>query len=80
MDKLKAWYQSLDADLDAVLTGLSDDAIQNKRIERGHDFSSPVGVQFHIYREALLIFYAKADVYLRALGKRLDGPWTWWIR
>ena len=36
-------------------------------------------VQFHIYREALLIFCAKAHVYLKALGKRVTGPWQWWI-
>ena len=36
-------------------------------------------VQFHIYREALLIFYAKVHVYLKALGKQVEGPWRWWI-
>jgi hypothetical protein len=79
VEKLKAWYQTLDAELETVLSGLSDDDIQNKHIERGHGFSPPVGVQFHVYREALLICYAKADVYLRAMGKRLDGQWLAWI-
>jgi hypothetical protein len=31
------------------------------------------------YHEALLIFYAKVHVYLKALGKRVPGPWQWWI-
>jgi hypothetical protein len=79
VEKLKAWYQTLDTELVAALNALSEDDIVNKHIERGHDFSPAVITQFHIYREALLIFYAKADVYLRALGKRLPGQWTWWI-
>lgn len=79
VENLKTWYQTLDAELDAALRGLSEDDIQNKLIEREHNFSPTVIMQFHIYREALLIFYAKTDVYLRALGKRLGGQWLAWI-
>lgn len=79
VEKLKAWYQTLDTELVAALSALPEDDLVNKHIERGHGFSPPVGVQFHVYREALLICYAKADVYLRAMGKRLDGQWLAWI-
>jgi hypothetical protein len=79
IEKLKVWYQTLDAELDDVLRALSEDDVQNKKIERVHNFSPAVITQFHIYREALLIFYAKADVYLRALGKRLNDQWLAWI-
>lgn len=47
--------------------------------DRGDGFTPPVTVQVHIYREALLIFYAKAHVYLKALGKQVAGAWPWWI-
>jgi hypothetical protein len=32
-----------------------------------------------IYREALLIFYGKASIYLKALGKTLPEQWQAWI-
>ena len=78
VETLAAWYARLDAELEAVLEGL-EEADLARNVERGHGFAPPVPVQFHIYREALLIFYAKAHVYLKALGKRVTGPWQWWI-
>jgi hypothetical protein len=36
-------------------------------------------MQFYCYREALLIFYAKVHVYLKAMGKSVPGEWQWWI-
>lgn len=76
--KLTAWYKMLDTDLKATLEGLSEDDIQNKIIERG-DFKLAVGLQFHIYREALLIFYGKVSVYLKAMSKPMPGLWPAWI-
>ena len=78
VEKLGAWYARLDAELERVLEGLGE-ADLARTVDRGNGFAPPVEVQFHIYREALLIFYAKAHVYLRALGKRVAGPWQWWI-
>src|SRR5690349_3316515 len=54
VEKLKAWYQMPDTELVAALSALSEHDILHKTIERGHGFSPPVGVQFHVYREALL--------------------------
>ena len=75
---LKAWYESLDEALLTVLNGLSEDDLQ-KPVDRGHGFAPSTGTNFHIYREALLIFYAKAHLYVKALGKRVPGQWQWWI-
>lgn len=77
VEKLRAWYQTLDAELDAALNALTDDDVQNRVIERG--FPAPIGVQFHIYREGLLIFHAKASVYLRALRKTFPTQMNLWI-
>ena len=75
---MTAWYAELDRRLGEVLEGLAEQDLA-RSVDRGHGFAPPVPVQFHIYREALLIFYAKAHVYLKALGKQVDGPWRWWI-
>ena len=76
--QLATWYAQLDGELQEVLQGLSEEDL-GRRIDRGHGFTPPLPVQFHIFREALLIFYAKAHVYLMALGKGVPGAWQWWI-
>ena len=76
--KLSAWCETLDQDLNATLEALSEADLQ-KPVDRGHGFAPPVGTQFHIYREALLIFYAKVHIYLRALEKTVPTKWQWWI-
>jgi len=78
VERLTAWYEQLDRELAAVLEGL-EEADLARSVDRGDGFAPPVTAQFHIYREALLIFYAKAHVYLKALGKQVTGPWQWWI-
>ena len=75
---LRAWYEKLDADLLAALEGLSEDELQ-KPIDRGYGYSPTAARNFHVYREALLIFYAKAHVAVKALGKSVPGQWQWWI-
>jgi uncharacterized damage-inducible protein DinB len=76
VDRLRAWYQALDDELTAILAEFSEADLQ-KTIDRGW----PVGIitQVHIYREALLIFAAKAVVYLEALGKPIPRHVQAWI-
>ena len=75
--RLKAWYQELDAELDAVLKGLDEQTVQTATIDRG--FPAPVRMQFHIYREGLLIFYGKAACYLKAIQRPLPKQMSEWI-
>jgi hypothetical protein len=75
--KLKAWYAKLDADLEDALSAYKDRDIQSLMVDRG--WLIPFGGQFHVYREALLIFYGKASCYLRALGKPLPEQMRGWI-
>jgi hypothetical protein len=75
--RLKGWYRELDAELDSVLIGLDEQQVQTGVIERG--FPAPVRMQFHIYREALLIFYGKASCYLKAMQKTLPKQMSEWI-
>ena len=48
-------------------------------IDRGEDFKVPPRIQLEIYREALLIFYGKVMVYLKAMDKPRPDIWNAWI-
>jgi hypothetical protein len=80
---LKAWFAELDRELMAAVGALSEDDIANRRIIRGdfdEAFFSPLSkVQLDVYREALLIFYGKVTVYLRAIERPLPRQWADWI-
>jgi hypothetical protein len=77
VEKLQAWYQTLDSDLEAALIAIKDKDTQTTIIDRGWPVT--LGAQFHIYREALLIFYGKATCYLRAMDKPLPEQMASWI-
>ncbi len=79
VERLKAWYTALDDEFEAVIRGFSDADLDSKLIDRGHDFTPSLFVQFQIYREAILMFYAKASVYLKALQKPVNAQWRSWI-
>ena len=83
VEALVSWYEGLDRELTDAIEALSEDDIANRRIVRDDfdvsDFSPPPSIQLDIYREALLIFYGKVSVYLRAMGKELPGHWPHWI-
>ena len=80
---LKAWFAQLDRDLMAAVQALSEDDIANRRIIRGdfdQEYFSPLPkAQLDVYREALLIFYGKVTVYLRAIERPLPRQWADWI-
>ena len=80
---LSTWFADLDRRLLAAIEALTDDDVTNRRISRDdvdvEGFSPLAAQELDIYREALLIFYAKVSIYLRAMGKDLPGRWTVWI-
>ena len=80
---LRSWYAELDRDLMAALEALTEEETTNRRIRRG-DFEeayfSPLPTkQLEVYREALLIFYGKVSIYLRALSRPFPPQWQHWI-
>ncbi len=77
--RLRAWFATLDQELEAVLTAIPDGDWWAKQVDRGGGFILPLGGQFHTYREAVLIFSAKVSVYLRAMGRPLSEQWQVWI-
>jgi hypothetical protein len=74
--KLKAWYQTLDAEMQATVAAFSDEDLK-KEIDRA--FKVPVEVQLDIYLQALLIFFGKATIFLRAMNKPLPKQIGEWI-
>ncbi len=79
VEALIAWYAELDETLKQTVASLSEDDIKNRVVDRGGGFTLPPQIQLDVYKEALLIFYGKASVYLRAMGKTLPEQWQHWI-
>lgn len=78
VDHLRSWYAQLDAELYSAISALSDEDCEGRLIDRG-GWRIPPRTQLEIYKEALLIFYGKASVYLKALEKPLTEQWRQWI-
>ena len=80
--RLASWYADLDGELMDALEQLSE-VDTTRRIIRSDfeidDFAPVPTVQLDIYREALLIFYGKASVYIQSMGKELPARWEAWI-
>jgi hypothetical protein len=83
VDALRTWYAALDRNLTAAIEALSEDDIAHRHIVRSdfaESFFSPlVKQQLDTYREALLIFYGKISVYLKAMGRPRSEAWRSWI-
>ena len=77
VDALKHLFADLDKQLFTTLEQLSKDDIA-KPVNRGGWELSIEGTLI-AYHEAVLIFTAKASVYLRAMGKNLTGQLEAWI-
>ena len=67
--RLKEWFQILDDELKAAVSTLSDEDLK-KTIDRG-GYAMPVDLQLDLYLQALLIFFGKATIYLKAMNKEL---------
>jgi uncharacterized damage-inducible protein DinB len=68
--KLKAWYQTLYEQMKAAVSAFSDEDLQ-KLVDRSRGYSMPVEMQLDVYLQALLIFFGKATIYLKAMNKPL---------
>lgn len=79
VERLKAWFKTLDADLKAAVEAFTDADLDSKTIARGSGWEAPISMQLEIYVQALLIFLGKASVFMRALNKPLSKDYTDWI-
>ena len=76
--KLLAWYQLMDEDLKATVAAFSEDDLK-KMIDRSSGYQVPVDMQLDIYLQALLIFFGKATIYFKIMGKPLDKTFQEYI-
>ena len=67
--RLKEWFQGLDDELKVATAALTDEDLK-KTVDRG-GFAMPVDLQLDVYLQALLIFFGKATIYLKAMNKPL---------
>ncbi len=71
--RLKAWGEKLDEEMKAVVAAFSDEDLA-KTVERGSEggsFPAPIEMQLDIYLQALLIFFGKVAIYLKAMDRPL---------
>lgn len=69
VERLTAWFKALDDEMKTLVTEFSDEYIQ-KKVDRS-GFSIPIDVQLDIYLQALLIFFGKASIFIKAMGRAL---------
>ncbi|HLU09613.1 MAG TPA: hypothetical protein VK003_08095 [Oceanobacillus sp.] len=69
VSRLKAWFETLDGEMKAIVSAFSDEDLK-KMVDRS-GFEMPVDMQLDVYLQALLIFFGKASIYLKAMSKPL---------
>lgn len=74
--QLKAWFGQMDAEMKTILSAFSDDDFK-KIVTRG--FPVPIDFQMQIYMQAILIFFGKATIYVRAMNRPLSQKFQDWI-
>lgn len=77
LEAIKTKFDALDTDMIAALEALSNEDLA-RSVDRG-SHKIPLEITFFTYRESLMIFAAKASIYLRALGRALPPQVAGWI-
>jgi len=75
---LKSWFKEMDTELKDTLSALSDEDVRRSINRNGYPMSVPL--QVDVYLQALLIFFGKATIFLKAMNKPLPqsvADWIW---
>jgi hypothetical protein len=75
--RLKAWFQTLDDEMQAAIAAFSDEDVK-KAVDRG-GAAVTVAFQLDVYLQAVLIFLGKATIYLKAMNKPLPQSFQEYI-
>src|SRR6266702_2050583 len=75
--RLKAWFHTLDEEMQAVMAAFSDEDVK-KTVDRGGE-AVTVEFQLDVYLQAVLIFLGKATIYLKAMNKPLPQSFEEYI-
>ena len=75
---LREWYTRLDNEFKTVLEGFTEEDLRTVAIDR-RVWSVTIQENLSVYKEAVVIFAAKAWVHLLAMGKTLPDQWRDWI-
>ncbi len=76
--RIKTYYQTLDDEMKATISAFSDEDTA-KTVDRGGGFSMPLDLQLDVYLQALLIFFGKVTIYLRAMNRDYPAQIQEWI-
>ncbi len=76
--KLQAWFAQLDADMKVAVEALADDEFK-QTVKRDSGYEAPIDLQMDFYIQAVLIFFGKASIYVRAMGRPLTKSMQDWI-
>lgn len=77
VEQLNAWFQSMDEEMKATVEAFSDEDLK-KTVDR-NGYPVPLDWQLDVYLQALLIFFGKAVVYFKAMGKPLSQQFKEYI-
>lgn len=75
--RLSAWHAELDAELEAALESLK--AADARRTIARDGEQVPLATHLLVFNEALLLFFGKAFVYLKAGGMAMPNKWGAWV-
>ena len=78
LDRIRSWYVRRDEELYAALRTIPDEDV-DRPVDRGNDNPLPVWIHLDVFREALIIFYRRFSVYLKAAGKHRPERFERWI-
>jgi hypothetical protein len=76
--RLKTWYAAMDEEMKSVVSALRDEDLA-KIVKREGTPTWPVDMQLEVYLQALLIFFGKLTIYLKALNKPLPNDFQAYI-
>ncbi len=76
--KLRSWYEGMDEEIEAAIEMMSDEDVENRGIDRG-GWEASVEWNLRIWQECLVIFYTKALVSFKLMGKEVPESVAQWI-